>query len=88
MDKLKELLNKADRLFPSTEKPELSPYNYTLGRFPYGWKFTVTNNWYAWSDAGLKHDFGTYKEPEYAVRAFLDYVAENNIDVPMLCHEN
>jgi len=87
MDTLSTLLEKADALFPTTDKPKLCTYNYTLGRFPYGWVFEVTNNWSAWLDAGLENRFGAYKKPEHAVMAFLNYVRENKIDVMSLTHE-
>lgn len=84
---LKSLLIEVDKLFPTCKKPKLSSYNYYLGRFPYGWSFTVVNSWYKWSDAKLQHEFGAYKEPEYAVGAFLSYVKLNKINVKKLCEK-
>jgi len=84
---LNNLLKEVDKLFPSFSEPKLCTYNYTLGKFPYGWVFTVTNNWYAWSERDLEHNFGAYKEPEYAIQAFLDYVAAHKIDVMELCEK-
>jgi hypothetical protein len=81
---LRALLMEVDKMFPSS-KPKLSSYNYSLGKFPYGWQFTVVNNWYAWADKGLQHEFGVYSQPELAVLAFLDYVKTNKINVRYLC---
>jgi len=85
---LKTLLTKVDRLFQhKSREAKLSSYDYTLGRFPYGWTFSVTNSWYKWSDAKLKHEFGAWNEPEYAIKDFLDYVETNNINVKKLMDE-
>jgi hypothetical protein len=78
---LEQLLREVDALFT---KPQISinfTYNYSLGRFPKGWCFTVTNNWYRWSDRGLEHQFRVLATPQAAVQAFLDYVKAHNIDV-------
>lgn len=83
MENLKELLKKCDELWNYNEEIAFT-YNYTLGKFPGGWKFTVSNNWYNWSEKGLKHSFGVYTEPEYAIQAFLNYVRDNGIDVNKL----
>ena len=88
MKSLETLIKEVDALFPTSPDCEgILSYNYTLGRFPCGWKFSVTNNWYNWSDKRLEHQFGVYKKPEYALQAFLNYVKENNIDVMALTHE-
>jgi len=82
---LSELLKEVDALFPhASRKPRLSSYDYTLGRFPYGWSFSVTNSWYKWSDARLKHEFGAWSTPEAAVNEFLQYVKDNHINVESL----
>jgi hypothetical protein len=82
---LSALLNDVDALFRhASRKPRTTSYDYTLGRFPYGWSFSVTNSWYKWNDAGLKHEFGAWSTPEGAVQEFLDYVANNHIDVESL----
>jgi len=88
MKDLKTLLLEADKMFPSSKKPKLATYNYSLGKFPYGWVFTVVNNWYRWMDKGYKTNFGAYQEPEYAVAAFLSYVKEHKINVRKLCKPN
>jgi hypothetical protein len=84
---LKTLLAKVDALFPKPKKDGLGTYNYSLGKFPRGWQFVLTNNWYAWSYNGYKHRFGLYREPEYAVEAFLAYVKQHKINVKKLCHK-
>jgi len=85
MKNLSDLLQEVDALFGHTSRePKLSPYDYTLGRYPYGWNFSIRNSRYKWNDANLKHDFGVWQIPENAVREFLDYVKENNIDVESL----
>jgi len=83
---LKSLLLEVDKLFPASAHG-LTSYNYTLGKFPSGWCFRVVNDWYKWSDKQLKHEFGIYREPEYAVQAFLDYVSANKINVMALSHK-
>lgn len=74
-----ELLQIVDTLWPTTEMAITACYSYTLGRFPYGWRFSVTNSWQNWMEKGFKHQFGAYKRPEYAIAAFIDYCIENNI---------
>lgn len=81
---LKQLLIEVDKLFPKRKKPYLTCYNYTLGKFPYGWVFSVVNSWQNWSNNNLQHKFGAYEQPEYAVHAFLNYVKENKINVKKL----
>ena len=88
MKTLKELLKEADKLFPKSKKPKLCSYNYILGKFPYGWVFNVTTNWYNWGRNNLKHQFGAYNEPEYAVQAFLDYVKKHKINVMKLAKDS
>ncbi len=85
MKSLSDLLKEVDALFPhASRKPRLSSYDYTLGRFPYGWSFSVTNSWYKWSDARLKHEFGAWSTPEGAIQEFLDYVKANHVNVESL----
>lgn len=85
MKSLSDLLKEVDALFPhASRKPRLSSYDYTLGRFPYGWSFSVTNSWYKWMDAGLNHQFGAWSTPEGAVLEFLDYVKTNRVNVESL----
>ena len=82
---LKTLLDRVDKLFIHKSRAvKLSTYDYTLGRFPYGWTFSVTNSWPKWSAKNLKHEFGAWNEPEYAVKDFLDYVKLNKINVAKL----
>lgn len=88
MKDLKILLLEADKMFPTSkprEVPILAPYNYHLGKFPYGWVFTVVNDWHKWIDKGYTTSFGAYNEPEYAVSAFLAYVKKHKIKVLKLC---
>lgn len=85
MKNLSELLKEVDSLFVHKSRAvRLSSYDYTLGRFPYGWSFSVTNSWYKWSDAGLKHEFGAWSTPEAAINEFLQYVKDNHIKVESL----
>lgn len=85
MSELKELITKADNLFVHKDgKPRLYTYDYTLGRFPYGWNFSVVNSWQKWLKKGLTHEFGVYQELEQAIWAFLNYVEQNEIDVAKL----
>lgn len=86
--KLLELLSKANALF-SRKYPnaKADSYNFTLGKMPRGWRFSVINSWQTWHEKHLETDFGLYAEPEHAVEAFLSYVKENNIDVVSLMHE-
>jgi hypothetical protein len=74
------LLAMVDSLFPATTKAETSCYNYTIGRMPYGWVFSVINNWRGWMDKGYEHKFGAYKIPAHCLAAFLEYVVKNNIE--------
>lgn len=85
MKTLEQLLRECDQLW-SYDEPIAYTFNYTLGRFPGGWQFSVTNDWYKWNDAGLKHTFGVYTTASGAIRAFLNYVRENKIDVRALAH--
>ena len=85
MKSLSELLKEVDSLFVHKSRAvRLSSYDYTLCRFPYGWSFSVTNSWYKWSAAGLKHEFGAWSTPEAAVNEFLQYVKDNHIKVESL----
>lgn len=84
---LKSLLAQVDKLFPPSKSGTLDTYNYSLGKFPRGWQFVLTNDWYKWADKRYEHQFGLYREPEYAVKAFLDYVKEKKINVKALCHK-
>ena len=86
MEKLEELLDKASKLFRNQDlkKAKLSCYDFELAKFPYGWVFNVINSWHNWMEKGYKTKFGAYKDPKYAVKAFLDYVEENNINVKKL----
>lgn len=81
---LESLLTTCEDLFPTSDKPTLSTYNFTLGCFPYGWVFNVVNDWHKWMDRGFKTKFGAYSTPSLAIRAFLNYVDENKIDVMSL----
>lgn len=82
---LSMLLSEVDKLFKhKSTKHRLSTYDYTLGRFPSGWQFSVVNSWYRWNDASHQHQFGVYEKPEQAVAAFLDYVHRNKINVAKL----
>lgn len=77
---LSELLKIADSLFPTSDKVRTTCYNYDLARFPYGWRFNVTNSWHKWSAKKLDHQFGAYEKPEFAIAAFLAYVIKNKIE--------
>ena len=81
-DDLEALLHVVDGLFgvDPLAQPELHPYLYSLGRYPYGWNFCVTSSWQKWSDKNYKYNFGCYRDPRYAVMEFLDYVWANNIN--------
>jgi len=81
---LSELLELADQLFPTYTKPKLTCFNYSLNRMPYGWGFNVVNSWQKWVDKKFEHQFGYYKQPEYAITAFLKYVVDNKIVVTKL----
>ena len=83
-DDLSDLLKRVDALFAGVPRRINETYNYSLGRFPSGWCFSVTNSWQKWMDRGLKHDFRLSATPEGAVEAFLSYVAENKINVAEL----
>jgi len=83
---LRALLQEVDALFPAAVDGALDTYNYSLGKFPRGWQFVLTNDWYKWSDKGYESHFGLYREPEHAVQAFLSYVKSKKINVKSLCH--
>jgi hypothetical protein len=83
---LSQLIKIVDGLFPCYKTKKALSYNYVIGKFPtgHGWMFSVTSNWYKWSDAKLQHQFGGYSRPEHAVAAFLDYVNEHKINVKVM----
>ena len=83
--RLSELLAECDKLWDYDIEVAFT-YNYDLAKFPAGWQFNVTNDWYKWSDAKFKHNFGIYRTPEYAIIAFLEYVKENKIKVKKLAN--
>ena len=85
MQDLKTLLMEVDCLFIHKNRNK-SPhiYDYTLGRFPNGWTFSVVNSWQKWIDAGFQHDFGAYGSPENALYSFLVYVEKYNIPIQYL----
>jgi hypothetical protein len=87
---LSELLQEVDKLFlhKKTRKNLPDMYDYTLGKFPRGWSFNITNSWNKWMRAGLQDTFGLYDKPEYAVTAFLYYVKENKINVKKLMEKD
>ena len=85
MKTLSELLEEVDSLFVhKSREPRLATYDYSLGRFPFGWNFSVINSWGKWLDAGLKHEFGAWNTPEASVHEFLNYVKANNVNVESL----
>lgn len=77
------LLKEAAALWPERRAAN-ETIDFSLSKFPSGWRFSVTNSWHKWFDAGLQKDFGLYATPEAAVSAFLEYVATNKIDVRRL----
>ena len=92
---LKALLEEVDGMFPSFgdvgstivfHGGEREIQNYCLRKMPSGWEFTVENDWAMWEDLGLRYEFGVFDTPESAVKAFLDYVKENKVDVRGLCY--
>jgi hypothetical protein len=84
MADLDQLLNKVDALFGHVPTRRNETYNYSLGRFPSGWNFHVTNDWHKWMDRSLPYKFGLYGTPAAAVQAFLDYVEANSVNVQEL----
>lgn len=76
---LAELLAQADELFD--HEGQSGCYQYTLGRFKHGWRFSVTNSWNRWMAARRTFEFREYATPEEAVSVFLDYVKSNQINV-------
>lgn len=85
-DSLSDLLRIADRLF-TTKRNRKRPneiIDYSLNRFPSGWRFSVTNDWHKWHDKGLRFDTDIYATPESAVQAFLVYVQSGGISVRRL----
>jgi hypothetical protein len=85
---LSDLLFEVDRQFvhkPSKRKDALVTYDYSLGKFPNNWCFTVTNDWHQWLDKHLNIDFYG-ATPEAAVRNFLQYVIDNKINVHKLMY--
>ena len=89
MSELKDLLETVDTMFPKIPHNKIATFSYSLNRTQHGlWRFTVTDNWYNWSDKNLQHQFGEYEQPETAVFAFIKYVENNNIDVSSLCETN
>jgi hypothetical protein len=87
VSQLSELLATVDAMFPKT-KSVIDQFSFSLNRYQRGmWGFTVTDNWYKWSDAKYEHQFALYGTPEDAIQAFLDYVRKNKIDVKKLAGE-
>jgi hypothetical protein len=78
---LEQLLRQVDDLFAHVPTRLNETYNYSLGRFPSGWCFSVTNDWNKWMERGLSHEFRLFETPELAVEAFLTYVVANKINV-------
>ena len=92
---LKALLEEVDGMFPSFGDPGTTFLlygsvneipNYIITRVPSGWKFSVENDWMKWEDAGLRCEFGVFDSPGTTVKAFLDYVKGNKVDVRGLCY--
>lgn len=84
---LSDLLDIANKLFP--KKKKTYPYSFELAKFPveYGWYFNVISSWHNWTRIGLLDRFGGYVQPEFAVRAFIDYVRDHNVDVKGLAKD-
>src|SRR5574340_210739 len=91
MSDLAQLLEQVALLFvhkPEARKPHLTSFDFQLCKFPYGWVFKVVNDWNKWSRLSLVSQFGAYERPESAVKAFLAYVEENNLDVKSLMDDD
>lgn len=83
MKTLEELIAECDKLWDYDINVAFT-FNYSLGKFPAGWQFSVNNNWCNWSAKKLTHTFGIYNKPEHAISAFLEYVKREGIDVKKL----
>lgn len=85
MKNLNLLIDEVDKLFKHKNNPS-GPwtFDYSLGKFPQGWQFSVVNSWHKWSAKKLKHVFGVWTTPEAAIAEFLDYVRDNKINVAKL----
>lgn len=83
---LRALLAEVEKLFGDTRRDCACCYDFTLGKFPNGWRFNVVNDWHKWMDAGREHEFGNYETPEAAVSAFLEYVKTERINPAGLTH--
>ena len=81
---LKQLLQEVDKMFPKHDQL-IDTFSYGLGRMGCGyWQFTVYDSWHKWTYKKLKSDFGLYREPEYAVEAFLTYIKQHKVNVRRL----
>lgn len=81
---LKKLLEMAEALFVVTGRQRqtaLDIIDFSLNKFPGGWRFSVTNSWQKWLHKEHPSEFGLYAHPENAVIQFLRYVRNNKINV-------
>ena len=79
------LLEKVNKAFGLQNKPAGLTYVYYIGPIGGGWQFTVTDNWYRWSDCKYMHDFYG-KTVQGAIESFLSYIKINNINPAELRH--
>ena len=80
---LKRLLEIVEELFKIKirKQSSFSIIDYSLDKFPGGWRFSVTNSWQKWMQLNNPSEFGLYAHPENAVIEFLRYVRNNKIIV-------
>ena len=59
-------------------------HNVTLGIQEEGYRCYLVNKLEKWREKGYEIMWGFYKTPDEALKAFIDYVDKNNIDVKSL----
>jgi len=82
---LSRLLGQASKLFKTYSKGNTT-HTFELVNHNGGWSFNVINSWHKWQDKNLEFEFGWFREPQNAVKAFLYYVELHKINVKKLQH--
>jgi len=82
-DDLSFLLKETSKLFKTYKKGNCT-HTFALYNHNGGWAFHVVNSWHKWTDKKLEFEFGWFKEPQNAVKAFLFYVEQHKINVKKL----
>lgn len=78
-----ELLEKLKKLFRTNKSGDTYCFSLVCWTDGY-WSIEVTDDWHKWSEKGINEMRSKYSTPENAIKSFMDYVKENNINIKNL----